>query len=405
MKLIISLLLITGFSASSQTIKRTTFHDVGKTRVHEIYFVKKTTPAIKHGVYTEYYDNGNKKLETTFVNDVENGEQKKYNYDGTLAVTQTIKNGIIDGPTKKYYPSGRVQVECNAKNGKLDGTCKSYYENGMVEIESSFVDGIQQGKAYTYDEAGNLLATVDIKDGLKHGEEKLLSKKQAIVVRNKWVNDELIDSQNVHFDAWLLNGNDEFIKYIHGTRYGIESDWLELVRESNPMGGNRQYTGKIDETVSVQVQLRKKFTDPDNIYIMFRTVTDKNASTGKNYFQYFKVDFRFKEDAGLPDFYNFGISEHGMKLNLNATPLGTVCNNPYILISIATENPNPDADAVKEQGVLQVRGANSKQVAAAQEWNKNRIYGNPKQPDMIRVNTTCETVQQFIKLCKLFSGN
>ena len=62
---------------------------------------------IKNGLYTEYYDNGQKSVEETY------------------------KDGKLDGNLTWWYPNGNKKWERHYKEGKLDGPSARWHTNGQ----------------------------------------------------------------------------------------------------------------------------------------------------------------------------------------------------------------------------------------------------------------------------------
>ena len=110
----------------------------------------------RHGVFTEYYKNGQIKLD--------------YNY----------KNGVIDGAYKSYYENGQIEKNCNYINGKFDGSYKSYYENGNLMDQLHYKNGNKVGQFHSfYDnkakyQEGNFGEKEVVKEYFKNGNLKFL---------------------------------------------------------------------------------------------------------------------------------------------------------------------------------------------------------------------------------------
>lgn len=76
-----------------------------------------TQKNVKDGVYTLWFENGNKDSETNY------------------------KNGIENGVSSAWYESGKIGLIANCKDGKLDGLMTSWYENGQKKAEKMYKDG------------------------------------------------------------------------------------------------------------------------------------------------------------------------------------------------------------------------------------------------------------------------
>ena len=73
-----------------------------------------------HGPQIEFYDNGQKKIETTYI------------------------YGENNGPFTKWYESGKKERIGYFKNGELHGTFKSYNEDGRVMGYQEYLDGVPE---------------------------------------------------------------------------------------------------------------------------------------------------------------------------------------------------------------------------------------------------------------------
>jgi len=55
------------------------------------------------------------------------------------------KNGVLDGLYTKWYENGQKSLEANFKNGKLDGLETIWYENGQKKYELNWKDDGDEG--------------------------------------------------------------------------------------------------------------------------------------------------------------------------------------------------------------------------------------------------------------------
>jgi hypothetical protein len=73
---------------------------------------------------TEYYDNGNLKLEVAFDNGKKNGKFRSYYENGQLKLEEHYINDKIDGRARKYNDQGKMVREAFYNEGVLiSGTC------------------------------------------------------------------------------------------------------------------------------------------------------------------------------------------------------------------------------------------------------------------------------------------
>ena len=95
----------------------------------------------KNGKEIFWYENGNKMMESFFVNDHE------------------------EGLWQQWYPNGQKKVEVNYSGGKYDGLWQQWYNNGQMKKNVKFVDGKKGGKEVTWKKDGTIKSEVIYKDG------------------------------------------------------------------------------------------------------------------------------------------------------------------------------------------------------------------------------------------------
>lgn len=84
----------------------------------------------------------------------------------------SVKNGQLDGKYTEYYSNGQKKVEANYINGLYDGIQKSYYENGQLRRKEEYSDGSKSGEQTSYYElSGNIQDKYFYKNGSKAGEQ------------------------------------------------------------------------------------------------------------------------------------------------------------------------------------------------------------------------------------------
>jgi antitoxin component YwqK of YwqJK toxin-antitoxin module len=85
------------------------------------------------GGYTEYYNNGNPKMRTNFVRNVENGLRKEFKKDGTLRHKGQMFRGKKQGEWKSFDSFGEETRFYDA--GKPVGKWKVHSKQGKVLVE------------------------------------------------------------------------------------------------------------------------------------------------------------------------------------------------------------------------------------------------------------------------------
>jgi len=110
---------------------------------------------IKSRLEKEYYDNGNLKSETPYLEGIKHGVVKEYYESGTLKSETSYANRLLNGPAKKYDGNGKLTTLTPWVDGKITGVVKQYYPNGVVQSETFFSENYQVGNPTLYDVDGH----------------------------------------------------------------------------------------------------------------------------------------------------------------------------------------------------------------------------------------------------------
>ena len=138
------------------------------------------------GIYREYYENGQLKLECTYKNGQLEGIAKEYYKNNQLSCEYNFRDGKLDGLCKEYYESGKIKEEYYCKDGKFDGTFKKYYTNGKEKSEYNYKNGKLNGMAKEYRINGDVEVEYDYKKvNLENIYEKYEDKKATIETSTK----------------------------------------------------------------------------------------------------------------------------------------------------------------------------------------------------------------------------
>lgn len=132
----------------------------------------------KVGLYREYYYNGNKKIECSYIYvtsswmDTLDGSYVSYYESGQAEHVRSYKNGLLQGQAFYYYTDGSKVYDYNYVNDKLNGLQRSYHYapvnpalKGKVKYDEMYSDGVFQYRdIYQYDASGNLTGTNRVYD-------------------------------------------------------------------------------------------------------------------------------------------------------------------------------------------------------------------------------------------------
>lgn len=115
----------------------------------------------RNGQAKNYYSNGSIESEGNYLNDLAVGSHKFYSENGKLKLCREFKNGKMNGVCKEFYPSGKIKSEAMVINGTAHGPVKKYFESGKLEF-SGYIDSTSNtkdkvyGEVKSYNEDGSL---------------------------------------------------------------------------------------------------------------------------------------------------------------------------------------------------------------------------------------------------------
>jgi antitoxin component YwqK of YwqJK toxin-antitoxin module len=122
---------------------------------------------VRHGVSTVWYENGQKKSEQHFVNDVPNGPRLTWYIDGRKWTEGQYVDGLEDGVWRAWLADGTPQTEWTMRRGVWHGMYTEWHPNGKKRMQVEFVQGKRQGPMTTWDDQGVVVLTTDFVDGVE----------------------------------------------------------------------------------------------------------------------------------------------------------------------------------------------------------------------------------------------
>ena len=125
---------------------------------------------------------------------------RKIDYENGLLKTYFIynKDGIPDGESVEYYEEGNIESIVHFRNNIVEGLTTTYYENGNIDEEVNYKNNKMNGEAKSYDENGKLNGRTIFKDNIKLEEDVY---KENEILKNTYKNGELVKQ-----DICTLNG-------------------------------------------------------------------------------------------------------------------------------------------------------------------------------------------------------
>jgi len=96
---------------------------------------------VPDGLWTGWYENGQKGFEGTFRNGLVNGKYTQWYNNGQKEGEGTFLNGRENGLWTYWYENGQKMEEGTYKDGKKDGLWTEWDENGQVMWSDTYNDG------------------------------------------------------------------------------------------------------------------------------------------------------------------------------------------------------------------------------------------------------------------------
>lgn len=121
----------------------------------------------KYRQVTEYYRNGNKKMESAFQDGELHGAQTMYYEDGAIQSVVQYDHGIQRGTIQAYMNDGSPIVDGVYENDRFSGVMNEY-ENGRIVRTCNFLNGVLHGPYILY-ESGSVVADAFYDHGFLNG--------------------------------------------------------------------------------------------------------------------------------------------------------------------------------------------------------------------------------------------
>ena len=117
----------------------------------------------KDGLWTSWYENGEKQLEIRYKKDVIHGKTSSWHPNGLKKSAGNIRDGEMDGPWEEWYENGWKERVQNCDFGKLV-SATVWKPDGEKCPVSKVVNG--KGELIDYNEDGTIDKRHTIKDGV-----------------------------------------------------------------------------------------------------------------------------------------------------------------------------------------------------------------------------------------------
>lgn len=148
-------------------------YDNGEKREeYQYYFDPENNKRLKHGWYKSYYEDGRYREVGRYTKDVKDGEWSLYKYSADVKKTTITYNGgkKWSGEYVEYWDSDNIKIEENYKLGKKDGRWARYGEDGSIISELEYKEGKRwEGNFVEYFPDGKIKREEYFRHGKKNG--------------------------------------------------------------------------------------------------------------------------------------------------------------------------------------------------------------------------------------------
>jgi TonB family protein len=109
-------------------------------------------PDNREGKFTWYFSSGQKQQECTYKNNYLHGLFQEWYENGQLKSRQFFYEDILDGPVKTWDGKGKIQMDAQYSKGEKHGYFITYYDNGqMIRKDLYENDKLIEGQCYNRD--------------------------------------------------------------------------------------------------------------------------------------------------------------------------------------------------------------------------------------------------------------
>ncbi len=123
-----------------------------------------------HGAATAYYEDGVKRITTSFENGYQKGSYTAYHNNGKVQAQGEVYTSNHNslwtahrtGPWKDYHANGQLAYDWSWDKNNLHGAATAYYEDGVKRLTTSFENGYQKGAYTSYHANGNVEAKGEV---------------------------------------------------------------------------------------------------------------------------------------------------------------------------------------------------------------------------------------------------
>jgi antitoxin component YwqK of YwqJK toxin-antitoxin module len=99
----------------------------------------------REGLFTEWWSNGQKEIQTNYENDEKEGLLTEWRSNGKKKKEGNYINGKREGLFTEWWSNGHKEIQTNYENDEKEGLLTEWYKSGKKKRETNYKDGKSDG--------------------------------------------------------------------------------------------------------------------------------------------------------------------------------------------------------------------------------------------------------------------
>ncbi|KIC93538.1 tetratricopeptide repeat protein [Flavihumibacter solisilvae] len=176
------------------------------------------------GPWEYYFANGDLKVQVSYTNGKQNGNEVYYYQNGQVSSRAGYQNDNLEAEGTRYFYSGRTHVIANYGDGKLQGERKRFFSNGGLMSVESYANDRSNGNFKTYYKSGRKESEGTYVDGELSGFYKAWHENGTLATDGQYTKDKPTGTWKRFHDNGKLNTSQS---YVDGTAEGLYEEYYD----------------------------------------------------------------------------------------------------------------------------------------------------------------------------------
>lgn len=240
----------------------------------------------KHGLDTEWYENGQKGWEHNYKNNMLEGKTTSWYENGQKKIEATYVDGNQHGLFTTWYENGQKNIEANYQDDNTHGLITYWYENGQKKSEMNHKNGQNHGQQITWHENGQKKLEANYQEGKRSGASTFWNENGEVREKKEYKNGVLISKngvplENLDTGKWVLSEDSDPVtdkKIIMAVLDAEEN--VNITLDVRPKLVIRKKGSSFDAYVIVGTSVSPQNVLSDYMPVMLRMDKNKAVSRG-----------------------------------------------------------------------------------------------------------------------------